>query len=201
MKSPTKDQDSSVPKARPRKRPAAKSLLRNNGGHKVVASKTLTKEKMKPSVVQKPLSEMKVTSPTKTKNVKKANLKTVKKANLKTEKTAGRKSTVAKKSKTLSKAKKTTVSPVKKGSTASEPVWIGEPNEALDGGWPSGWTKKIYERQSGKSKGHLDRYWFTPQKKYKLRSMVEVKKFLKALKQTKNNDEDAAKARMASIVL
>lgn len=112
MKSPTKDQqDSSVPKARPRKRPAAKSLLRNNGGHKVVASKkTLTKEKMKPSVVQKPLSEMKATSPTKTKTVKKANLKTVKKANLKTEVTAGRKSKVAKKSKTLSKAKKKIVS-------------------------------------------------------------------------------------------
>ena len=47
-----------------------------------------------------------------------------------------------------------------------------------------GWTKKIFERSSGNSKGHTDRYWFTPTQQYKLRSMKEVHRFFDALSQS-----------------
>jgi len=70
-------------------------------------------------------------------------------------------------------------------------VWSGEPTEPLEGGWPPGWTKKLYERGSGKTKGTKDRYWFSPIEKRRLRSMAEVKRFLEALAKT-NGDESAA---------
>ena len=72
------------------------------------------------------------------------------------------------------------------------PIWEGPPDEALEGGWPDGWVKKVFQRKSGQSKGSTDRYWYTPIQKYKLRSMVEVKKFIRALEQY-GGDEMAAK--------
>jgi hypothetical protein len=86
------------------------------------------------------------------------------------------------------KAKK--VTPAKKSSAANE-VYCGAPDEPIDGGWPTGWTKRTFERKSGASKGHTDRYWYTPQKEYKLRSMVEVKRFMAFVKDT-NGDEELA---------
>lgn len=67
-------------------------------------------------------------------------------------------------------------------------VWEGVPNEPLPGGWPVGWVKKVYERQSGASKGHLDRYWHSPQNNFRLRSMAEVKRFMGCL-QSVGGDE------------
>lgn len=99
---------------------------------------------------------------------------------------------------------KTKATPPKKGKgrtnskvTRSEPVpiWEGEPNEKIEGGWPDGWVKKIFARKHGASKGATDRYWYSPNKKIKLRSLVEVKKFLKALIDT-NGDEQKAKKLM-----
>jgi hypothetical protein len=70
-------------------------------------------------------------------------------------------------------------------------VWSGKPDEPLAGGWPDGWTKKIFERPSGKTKGTRDGYWYSPVTKKKFRSMVEVNRFMAALLQSKG-DEDAA---------
>lgn len=70
-------------------------------------------------------------------------------------------------------------------------VWSGKPDEPLAGGWPDGWTKKLFERPSGKTKGSRDRYWYSPVTKRKFRSMVEVNSFMAALLQSKG-DEDAA---------
>jgi hypothetical protein len=58
--------------------------------------------------------------------------------------------------------------------------------------WPKGWTKKIHERKKGATKGRRDCYWITPKRNFKLRSKVEVGKFLVALKAA-NGDERKAK--------
>lgn len=61
-------------------------------------------------------------------------------------------------------------------------VWSGLPDDELQGGWPPGWHKETQIRASGDSKGTLDSYWYTPPdakgKRKKLRSMVEVRKYL-----------------------
>ena len=61
--------------------------------------------------------------------------------------------------------------------------------------WPNGWTKIRVKRTSGSSVGHMDSYWFTPKIQYKLRSLVEVKRFIIAL-QHFNGDEMLAKRNM-----
>ncbi len=74
---------------------------------------------------------------------------------------------------------------------SAKEVWSGLPTEKLDGGWPDGWTKKTYERQSGKTAGSTDSYWYSPITQVRLRSMAEVKRFLNALAQC-NGDESLA---------
>ena len=69
-----------------------------------------------------------------------------------------------------------------------QPVWVGPPDESLDGGWPVGWIKKVYARKTG---SHKDRYWYTPKENIKLRSMVQVKLFLQHLKSTNGNENEA----------
>jgi len=99
----------------------------------------------------------------------------------------------------------TKASPPKKGKkikakvTRKEPlpVWTGTPDEDIDGGWPKGWVKKVYARKNGATKGATDRYWYSPKEKFKLRSMVQVRKFLKALAGTKG-DEIMAKKTMVN---
>ena len=73
-------------------------------------------------------------------------------------------------------------------------VWEGAPDEPLEGGWPEGWIKKIFERAGGLTKGRGDRYWYSPHKKYKFRSMLEVKKYLGILRTLGSSevDEDIA---------
>lgn len=78
------------------------------------------------------------------------------------------------------------------GASAIE-VWSGKPDEPLAGGWPDGWTKKVFERPSGKTKGTKDGYWYTPVTKRKLRSMTEVKNFMAALLTSKGDEEAAWK--------
>lgn len=68
-------------------------------------------------------------------------------------------------------------------------IWEGVPNESLH--WPSGWTKRVFQRQSGKTKGSTDNYWYSPLRQFKLRSLVEVHGFLQLL-DTCNGDEDTA---------
>jgi hypothetical protein len=70
-------------------------------------------------------------------------------------------------------------------------VFMGEPDEPIDGGWPKGWIKRTFERQGGSSKGHTDRYWYSPVTNKKFRSMVEIKRFMAAL-QSCSGDEDQA---------
>lgn len=177
---------------RPRKRPAAKSLLRRMGGgprHPNIASSS--DDKIKADTVDKDLSKAGIKSKTKTPPRK---TKSPSETSKKTKKSESGKST----KKTVATNKRPRQGGERKGPTA--PIWVGAPTEDLDGGWPEGWIKKIFERKSGKTKGGTDRYWFSPDQNYKLRSMIEVKKFMKALEQT-NGDEVAAKKLMASIVL
>jgi hypothetical protein len=80
-------------------------------------------------------------------------------------------------------------------------VYSGKPTEKLsneyndgsdcswlssDGG--SGWTKKMMKRMNGKNIGRVDSYWYTPKMKYRLRSIVEVKLFMKALQYYEGNE-------------
>lgn len=69
-------------------------------------------------------------------------------------------------------------------------VYRGKPTESLvDIGldhWPEGWIKILIQRQSGKFAGKSDRYWYTPKQHFKLRSMVEIKQFLIALRYCNN---------------
>lgn len=59
--------------------------------------------------------------------------------------------------------------------------------------WAKGWTKKTFQRQSGDSKGGLDHYWYTPENNFKLRSILQIKRFLTCLAATRG-DETAAYA-------
>jgi hypothetical protein len=73
-------------------------------------------------------------------------------------------------------------------SAAAQVIWSGAPDEKLPGGWPKGWIKKIYNRSRGP---RIDRYWYSPKLELKLRSLVEVKRFLSALEEC-SGDEQAA---------
>jgi hypothetical protein len=109
---------------------------------------------------------------------------------------------------TPTKAKKAKASPVKSpskskskskpetsgnGVTSALEVFSGVPNEKFEYSW-DGWTKKTFKRQSGKTKGSTDSYWYTPKMKYKLRSLTEVKRFHICMENNKNDEELAYKA-------
>ena len=93
-----------------------------------------------------------------------------------------------------------TKAPAAKAATAKAPadasnvrlpakeIYSGPATEA---GVPPGWTKKIFERQSGQSKGHQDRYWYSPVHKMKFRSLTEIKRFVPLL-EAAGGDEKAA---------
>jgi hypothetical protein len=73
-------------------------------------------------------------------------------------------------------------------ATLAQVIWTGTPDEKLAGGWPPGWVKKIYSRARGP---RIDRYWYSPKHQLKLRSFVEVKRFIAALVEC-SGDEQAA---------
>jgi Methyl-CpG binding domain len=58
-------------------------------------------------------------------------------------------------------------------------------------GWPPGWITKVFERQSGATRGTRDRYWYSPIRQCKLRSLVEVRRFLDIL-ETNHGDEEVS---------
>ena len=77
----------------------------------------------------------------------------------------------------------------KKGKLQDKCVWEGPPDDkGID--WPPGWVKRKFERSTGATQGRLDNYWYSPIHGYKLRSILEVKRFLAALE--KNGDETEA---------
>ena len=89
--------------------------------------------------------------------------------------------------------KKKVAAPAKSGLISQ-----GPPDNRLKSGakLPEGWIKQIYQRRnSAINKGKQDCYWITPGKLFKLRSMVEVEKFLAALKAA-DGDETKAKQTM-----
>ena len=98
----------------------------------------------------------------------------------------------SKSKKTTNKSKKS-VGQTKETSVPAIEISCGEPDEPLEGGWPPGWKKRVFERQGGASQGRRDRYWYTPKHEYKLRSMTDVKKFLACLRTVGNNEELAWK--------
>lgn len=57
--------------------------------------------------------------------------------------------------------------------------------------WPAGWIQRVFQRQSGSSRGLTDHYWYSPVMGYKLRSVVELKKFLTALQRFQNDENKA----------
>ena len=76
------------------------------------------------------------------------------------------------------------------GSLDGHPMYrSGEHN----GQWPSGWTKKVYLRTKGKTKGRRDSYWFTPEKHFRLRSMSEVDRYMSQLRRFNGDEEMAMK--------
>lgn len=75
--------------------------------------------------------------------------------------------------------------------TSAKEIWSGPPTEPLEGGWPAGWIKKVFERQSGGTAGSTDRYWYSPMTNKKFRSMVEINRFFHHLKAC-GGDEDQA---------
>lgn len=72
----------------------------------------------------------------------------------------------------------------------------GPPDEEIKGGWTGNWIKKVYQRQSGATKGSKDRYWFTPTLQLKLRSLREVQRFQEAMVSCNGNEKAAYKAAM-----
>ena len=65
----------------------------------------------------------------------------------------------------------------------------GERSPAPDVG--DGWTVMEITRQSGKSAGHKDKYWFSPGGK-RFRSKAEISRFQEALEEEDDDDEDKA---------
>jgi hypothetical protein len=61
---------------------------------------------------------------------------------------------------------------------ASDPVLAG-----------LGWVRKAFKRNSNPK--HIDRYWVTPKKGKKLRSMAEVTNFLEYLRETRGDEDEA----------
>mmetsp|Transcript_16808 Transcript_16808/g.24871 ORF Transcript_16808/g.24871 Transcript_16808/m.24871 type:complete len:181 (+) Transcript_16808:25-567(+) len=46
-----------------------------------------------------------------------------------------------------------------RGRITAKPVWEGPADEEF---LPSGWTKKVFQRNSGATKGRKDTYWYSP---------------------------------------
>ncbi len=65
-------------------------------------------------------------------------------------------------------------------------IYVGPPLTKLEHGgrsmqWPKGWIQKTFQRQTGDSKGQTDYYFYTPSGKYRLRSKLDVFRYLDKL--------------------
>ena len=80
---------------------------------------------------------------------------------------------------------------------------MGDPDDDLPMGrtWPPGWKKAVQIRKGGMSKGTEDKYWYSPEKKYKFRSLAGVARFLDVLDDFggDENEERAWKAYRGSL--
>lgn len=88
----------------------------------------------------------------------------------------------------------TTASGIKKTIEVSKPP----PSEEVEGKWPRGWRKEVETYKTGDGMRSLQ-YWYSPGG-VRLRSRLEVARFLAALEKT-NGDEEKAKSKMHSIKL
>jgi Methyl-CpG binding domain len=92
------------------------------------------------------------------------------------------------------KAVKKAVKPADQGAAARTSAILVEELVADDAGlrpqgWPVvvlsdktlNWRKKVYERASGATKGGRDRYWYSPCRQHKFRSLVEIRRYLDIL--------------------
>ena len=83
------------------------------------------------------------------------------------------------------------------GRAPAELVWSGKPDETHFPAdktlinWPKGWVKKVYKRATGDSKGATDRYWFSPVKHYKFRSLKEISRFFACMKACADDETNA----------
>jgi hypothetical protein len=73
-------------------------------------------------------------------------------------------------------------------------IWMGAAYEnMLKTGttdiWTERWTKRIYQRTTGESKGRFDSYWYSPKHHFKFRSLREVEAYMKIAKETDNDEE------------
>lgn len=91
---------------------------------------------------------------------------------------------------------------IKRSLGVNDPIWEGRPDELFPGGgeWPKGWVKRIYERMSGATSGQTDKYWYTPILQHKLRSMLEIQRWLQAMEMC-HGDESRAREIYKNIVL
>ena len=81
-------------------------------------------------------------------------------------------------------------------------LWEGPPDEPFPAGgnWPEGWLKRVCKRTSGATAGQTDKYWITPGVKQRLRSIMEIRKWMKAM-QVSNGDETEARKLYKKIVV
>jgi hypothetical protein len=85
-------------------------------------------------------------------------------------------------------AKHTATPTTKNGQIPAKEIWSGKPTEDVGYSW-NGWVKKTFQRQSGRTKGTTDSYWYTPKNQYRLRSLVEVQKYFELLKKHKTEEK------------
>jgi hypothetical protein len=87
-----------------------------------------------------------------------------------------------------SKPNTTTTSSSTTTTDRNGPICIGPPDEKIDGGWPPGWIRTMYQRKSGVSKSRMDRYWISPQQQLRFRSIIDVKRFLIVLQECEGDE-------------
>mmetsp|Transcript_14388 Transcript_14388/g.40101 ORF Transcript_14388/g.40101 Transcript_14388/m.40101 type:complete len:199 (-) Transcript_14388:2-598(-) len=62
--------------------------------------------------------------------------------------------------------------------TTNKCIYSGCPIQALDGGWLVGWIEKVFQRHHGTGECRYDRYWCSPGKRLRFRSIKSVQCFL-----------------------
>jgi hypothetical protein len=79
-----------------------------------------------------------------------------------------------------------------KQSTGGYPlVYEGPPDRKPGVVFPPGWIQRTYKRPGTSPRVRVDHYWFSPVTQKKLRSIVEVQRFLKALEENGGDEYDA----------
>lgn len=98
-----------------------------------------------------------------------------------------------KKKKKNSSIKKESPAPQNNTSTqSSRPVAMLVETSDCPPGLPPGWTSETYQRASGRSAGHADTYYFSPQLKLKFRSKINIQRFLDILNTPDINGDELA---------